>query len=108
MPASITMTNRQKVSAGISVVDQDGQAITTPPPGLTVTFTSSNDLVAPVIQDPANAFNCEVTSGQVGSAIVTAEVAGLGPAPVTDTLAVSIINSAPGSLNFTVGTPIDE
>lgn len=109
MPASITMTDKQKVGAGISLLDADGQAFAQPPEGTTVTFESSDSAVASVSVDPLNPFNIEVGSGLVGAAIITATVQSVDlPGPLTDTLAVAVTNSAPGSLNFTVGTPIDE
>lgn len=107
MPASITMTNRQKVDAGVTVLDQDGQPFATLPDGVTVSFTSSDVLVAPVTQSTENPFNCTVTSGVVGTAVITAAITG-GGLDLSDTLAVAVQNSAPGSANFTVGTPVDE
>ena len=50
----------------------------------------------------------DVTSGLVGSAIITATVTLPDSTVLSDTLAVAVINSAPGVLNFTVGSPIDE
>ncbi len=107
MPASITMTNKQHVGAGISIVDQDGQPFATLPPGVNTLFSSDHPEIANFVVGP-DGMNGDVTSGLVGSAIITASVTGLTPEPISDTLAVAIINSAPGSANFTVGTPVEE
>jgi hypothetical protein len=107
MPASITMTNLQKVGAGVSIVDADGQPFSTLPPGVTVDFVSSDPAVAAVTV-LADGMNIEVGSGQVGTATVTATATFPDATVFSDTLAVAVQNSAPGSVNFTVGTPIDE
>jgi hypothetical protein len=107
MPASVTLTDKQLVAAGISLLDQDGQPLALVPPGVTIAFASSDDSVAGVTPGP-DPFNIIVTSGKVGSAIVTASVTLADNSVLTDTLAVAVINSAPGALNFTVGSPVDE
>jgi hypothetical protein len=101
------MTNRQKVTAGISIVDADGQPFSSVPPDMTVGFASSDPTVAEFLVD-ASGLNGEVTSGLVGSCIITATAQFPGGNIVADTLAVAVINSEPGSLNFTVGQPIEE
>lgn len=106
MPASITLTDRQHVGAGISLLDQDGQPFAEAPPGVTVAFSSSDETVAGIV--PVDTFNIDVTSGRVGSAIITANVTLADSSVLSDTLAVAVINSQPGALNFTVGTPVDE
>lgn len=107
MPASITMTDKQHVGAGVSILDADGQPYAALPSGVTVNFESSDAAVAPitVLED---GMNIDVASGTVGNAVITATVAGVGDAPISDTLSVAVQNSAPGSINFTVGTPVDE
>jgi uncharacterized protein YjdB len=107
MPASIEMTNRQKVSAGVTILDEDSQPFATLPPGITVTFVSSEPTVADFVMG-SDGMNGEVTSGAVGSSIITATVVGLPAGTLSDTLAVAVINSAPGSVTLTVGTPVDE
>lgn len=107
MPASITMTDKQHVAAGVSILDQDGQPFLTLPPGITVTFSTSDSTIAGVTVQP-DGMNIDVTSGNVGIATVTALVAGMPTGDISDTLAVAVTNSAPGSVNFTVGSPVDE
>src|SRR6185436_11515219 len=103
MPQSVTLTNRQKVSAGVSIVDQDGQPFAEKPEGVTVEFSTSDPAVADftVAED---GMNIEISSGQVGNAVITARVNGIpNLGEISDTLSVAVQNSAPGSLNFTVG-----
>jgi len=107
MPASITMTDKQHVAAGVSILDQDGQPFAELPAGITVQFASDKPAVADFTVDPTG-MNIDVTSGQVGTAVITASVAGLPGGALTDTLAVAVTNSVPGSANFTVGEPVDE
>lgn len=107
MPTSITINDRQHVGAGISILDQDGQPFVDLPSGITVQFASDNPAVADFTV-AADGMNIDVTSGQVGNAIITATVNGLPSGALTDTLAVAVQNSLPGSANFTVGQPIDE
>jgi hypothetical protein len=106
MPASITLTDKQLVAAGITLLDQDGQPFVEVPVGVTTGFVSSDPTVAGIVQ--VDDFNIEVTSGTVGSSIITATVTLQDSSVLTDTLAVAVINSAPGVLNFTVGSPQDE
>ncbi|MGH6802588.1 MAG: hypothetical protein ACREC3_04385 [Methyloceanibacter sp.] len=107
MPSSVTMTDRQHVAAGISLLDADGQPFTEVPPGVSVSFSSSDPTVADFVVGP-DGFNGDVTSGLVGSAIITALVVLPDLTELSDTLAVAVINSAPGTLSFTVGVPVDE
>lgn len=107
MPASVTMNNRQHVSAGISLVDLDGQPFAALPPGVTAAFVSSDPTVADFVVGP-DGMNGDVTSGLVGTCVITATVSGLPAGDISDTLAVAVQNSEPGSINFTVGTPVDE
>lgn len=107
MPASVTLTNKQHVAAGVSILDQDGQPFAELPTGITVQFESSNPSVASFNVEP-DGMNIDVLSGVVGTAVITATVAGLPAGPLSDTLAVAVQNSAPGSANFTVGSPQEE
>lgn len=107
MPSSVTMNDKQHVSAGISILDADGQPFESKPEGVSVSFTSSNPAVADFIVS-ADGLNGDVTSGRVGSAIITASVSMPDGSALSDSLSVAVQNSAPGAINFTVGSPIDE
>lgn len=107
MPSSVTMTDTQQVDAGVSLVDVDGQPFTEKPAGVTISFSSSDPTVADFVVGP-DGMNGVVTSGKVGSAIITATVGGFASAEISDTLSVAVQNSAPGSVNFTVGSPREE
>lgn len=107
MPSSVTLSNRQRVGAGISILDQDGQPFAEKPPGATVAFSSSDPAVAGIVV-AEDGLNIEVSSGLVGQAVITASVTLSDSTSLSDTLSVAVQNSLPGSLNFTVGTPSDE
>ena len=107
MPASITMTNQQHVGAGISLLDADGQPFASKPDNVSISFESSDPAVALFTPDESG-MNGDITSGLVGSSIITVRVGLPDGSELSDTLAVAIVNSEPGSLNFTVGTPADE
>lgn len=107
MPASITLTDKQHVGAGISILDQDGQPFSEVPAGAAVVFASSDDSVAGIVVQP-DGLNIDVTSGKVGQAVITATVTLPDNSVLSDTLSVAVQNSLPGSANFTVGTPVDE
>ena len=107
MPSSVTITDKQHVSAGITLLDADGQPFATKPDGVSVSFSSSDPTVADFVVG-ADGLNGDVTSGKVGSAVITAAVAMADGTTISDTLAVAVVNSVPGSANFTVGTPVDE
>ena len=106
MPASVTLTDKQHVGAGVSILDADGQPFATLPDGITVAFSSSDPSVSDFVVGP-DGMNGDVTSGKVGSAVITATVT-MPDVVISDTLAVAVVNSVPGSANFTVGTPTDE
>ena len=107
MPSSITITDKQHVGAGISLIDQDGQPFATKPDNVSVTFVSSDPSIADFVVD-ADGLNGDVTSGVVGSTVITATVTLPDGSVISDTLAVAVQNSAPGAVNFTVGTPVEE
>lgn len=107
MPSSVTLNDRQHVSAGISILDADGQPFAELPAGVTATFSSSDAAVADFVVGP-DGMNGDVTSGRVGSAIISASVTLADGATLSDTLSVAVQNSKPGSANFTVGEPQDE
>ena len=107
MAQTIVMTDKQHCAAGITILDEDGQAFAAVPEGMTVTFASDNEAVAGFVVGP-DGMNGDVTSGAVGSATITATVTFADASTKTDTLAVTVTNSAPGSVNFTVGAPVAE
>lgn len=104
---NVTLTDKQQVSAGITILDQDGQPFASVPPGANVTFSTSDPEVAPITV-AADGLNINVTSGKVGHATITASASLADGTTLGDTLEVDVVNSTPGSLNFTVGTPTDE
>jgi hypothetical protein len=101
------MTNRQHVSIGVSILDADGQPFAALPDGAQLTFASDTPDVAGVTVQP-DGMSADVSSGKVGTAIVTAAYTDAAGNSLSDSLAVAVQNSAPGSLNLTVGTPADE
>jgi hypothetical protein len=107
VPSSLTLTDKQHCSAGVSLIDADGQPITTKPADLTVSFVSSDPTVADFVVGP-DGMNGDITSGKVGSCIITASAEKAGGNAIQDTISVAVVNSAPGSLNFTPGAPVDE
>lgn len=107
MPSSVTLTDKQHVGAGISLLDQDGQPFAEKPADVSVSFVSSDPAVADFVVSE-DGLNGDVTSGLVGQAVITATVVLPDSTSISDTLSVAVQNSAPGSINFTVGTPIDE
>ena len=107
MPSSVSMTDQQHVAAGITILDKDGQPFAEKPADVSVSFSSSDPLVADFIVD-ASGLNGDVTSGKVGSAIISAFVTLADGTSLSDTLAVAVQNSAFGAISFTVGSPIDE
>lgn len=107
MPASVTMNDKQHVSAGISILDADGQPFAELPAGANASFSSNDPAVADFVVGP-DGMNGDVTSGKVGTCTITANVSLPDGSQFSDTLAVAVQNSLPGSANFTVGVPADE
>jgi len=107
MPSSVTLTDKQHVGAGISILDRDGQPFVEKPANVSVSFASSNPAVADFVVGP-DGLNGDVTSGLVGTAEITASVTMPDSSVISDVLAVAVQNSEPGAINFTVGTPIEE
>lgn len=92
---------------GVEILDEDGQPFPTVfdlPPNTSVTFSSSDETIAPLTLLP-DGFHVEVHSGKVGTATVTATPVGLPDTfqPISDE--VNIRNSGPGTM---VGTWSDE
>ena len=107
MPSSLTLTNKQHCPAGVSILDADGQPFAVLPPNVTVAFNSENNEIADVVPD-ADGMNCDITSGKVGVTSITASVTMPDGTVLSDSIAVAVVNSEPGSVNFTAGTPVAE
>jgi hypothetical protein len=91
----------------VSLLDADGQAFASKPDDVIIEFASSDSTVAGfTVSD--DGMNGDISSGLVGSAIITASVLMPDGGTFTDTVSVAVQNSTPGSANFTVGTPVDE
>ena len=107
MSQTIAMTDKQHVSAGLTILDRDGQPFTTLPSGGSAVFSSDDPTVADFAQD-ATGLNGDVSSGRVGTATITGTVTLPDGRTFTDTLTVNVTNSDAASANFTVGTPVEE
>ena len=106
MSGILTMTDKQKAPAGVTILDADGQPMTELPADVTVDFTVTDPSVAGFEVGP-DGMNGFVTSGKVGTTDIVANVHFVGQT-VTDVLSVEVKNSAPGAANFTAGAPVDE
>ena len=107
MSVQATMTDRQSLPVGVTLLDRDGQPLTELPEGAAIEFVSSNpDVVGVELHE--DGMNATLTSGKVGTATVTVRATGLATPIPEDTISVSVTNSAPGSLNLTVGVPVAE
>ena len=109
MPFNVKMTDKQKVAIGVTILDNDTppQPYTELPDGVAVTFVSDHPEIADVTVRP-DGMNADIGSGKVGTAVITVSVTGITPPIPTDTVTIQVVNSAPGSLNLTVGEPTDE
>lgn len=111
MSGSIQLTNKQKVSGGVSILDEDGQPFTSLPEGVSLAFTSSDPEVLGV-SVRADGMNVDLSTGKNGSAVLTVHVDGMtmpDGSPIPDDVTnVSVVNSKPNALNFTLGAPEDE
>lgn len=107
MPTSASLTDRQHVLIGVTILDADGQPFAQLPDGAQLTFASDTPDVAGVSVQP-DGMSADITSGKVGVAVVTAAYTDAAGNSISDSLAVAVQNSAPGSLNLTVGVPVDE
>lgn len=101
------MTNKQTLPIGVTLLDQDGQPFVALPVGATISFVSDNPAVCGVALRP-DGMNADITSGLVGTATITIHAEGVTPPVPDDMVVVTVVNSAPGSLNVTVGAPVDE
>ena len=106
MAGSVIMTDKQHCPAGVTILDEDGQPFATPPDGMTVAFDSSDTTVAGITV--VDAFNIDITSGKVGTAVVRATVTYPDTTQKEDSLNVTVTNSAAGAPNFTPGSPVAE
>lgn len=107
MPGTLIMTDRQHAPAGVTILDEDGQPFASLPDGFSLAFNSSDPNVADFTVGP-DGMNGDITSGQVGTATITASVNFPDGTLKADSISVSVTNSAPGVPNFTAGMPIDE
>lgn len=111
MSGSMTLTNKQTVSGGVTILDEDKQPFTELPEGVKLTFVSSNPEVAAVTVRE-DGMNIDVATGKNGTAILTVHVDGItkkdGSAIPDDVTNIIVKNSQPDSLNFTFGAPADE
>ena len=109
MTSQVVMSDRQHVSAGITVFDTDSppKPFASTPPGASVTFVSDHPEIADFAPDETG-LNGDVSSGVPGIATITATFTDADGTQFQDALIVTVQNSAPGGIAFTVGTPQDE
>lgn|SRR5678815_1109544 len=105
------MTDLQSIPFKISPEDKDGKRITRLPAGAVATVTSSDPTVVGVTVDatpaPGEMVSGTLTSGNPGTATVTAHIEGLkladGSNVPDESIDFEVTNSEPNALNFTVG-----
>ena len=107
MAGTLTMTDKQHAPAGVTILDEDGQPFATLPNGFVLAFESSNPAVADFVVGP-DLMNGDITSGLVGACIISATITFPDQTVKSDSIAVTVTNSAPGVPNFTAGTPVAE
>ena len=111
MSGSVALTNKQKVSGGVTILDEDGQPFDALPEGVTLSFVSSNPDVVGVAVRP-DGMNVDLSTGRNGNATLTVHVEGMTKpdgSPIPDDVTnITVVNSKPGALNFTLGAPEDE
>lgn len=107
MSHSVTMNDREHVSASFKLRDEDGQPFTSLPPGATVEFDSSDPEVAEFTPD-ATGLSGDIASGKVGTAVITGRARLEDGAEFVDTLTVTVSNSRPLTADFVAGTPVPE
>jgi hypothetical protein len=105
--ARVQMNDKQHVAAGLTLLDLDGQPISVMPEGASITFVSDNPDVAQFVPDSTQ-LNGDVTSGKIGVANITGTITFADSSVKADVLEVDVVNSGPGSAQFTVGVPADE
>jgi hypothetical protein len=105
--ARVQMNDKQHVSAGLTLLDLDGQPIKALPEGASIAFSSDNPDVAQFTPDESQ-LNGDIGSGAVGTANITGTITFADGTVKSDVLEVEVVNSGPGSAQFTVGVPQDE
>lgn len=117
MSGSATLTNKQKVSGGVTILDEDKQPfasladVVAALPDFKLTFTSSDPSVIGVaVRD--DGLNVDLSTGKNGNATLTVHVDGFkmpngDPVP-DDVTSVAVVNSKPNALNFLLGAPEEE
>ena len=100
------MNDKQSCPAGVTILDLDGKPLTmAPTPG--PVFTSDHSDVADFVVGP-DGLNGTITSGVPGTAKITATLNLADGTALEGFIDVVVVNSDPGSINFTAGTPVDE
>jgi hypothetical protein len=105
--ARVQMNDKQHVAAGLTLLDLDGQPIKVLPEGASIAYVSDAPEVAEFTPD-ASQLNGDVSSGKVGVANITGTITFADGSTKADVLEVDVVNSGPGSAQFTVGVPVDE
>lgn len=121
MGIATELDNGQKVAAGLTVFDMQGQPILALPAGAKVVFATSNEQIAQFRQgkydtdgvswlDDPQSLNGEVTTlnDGVGAATITGTVTWADGTTKSDVLNVNVLNSAPNTVSFTVGVPVSD
>ena len=106
MPFNVSMTDQQKFPLGVTILDADGKpfAALSDIPGATLDFVSSDpNIVSVAVRE--DGMNADIGSGNPGTATVTVTPGGAIANLAGDMVTVQVVNSAPGSINLTVGAP---
>lgn len=108
--ASVELTNGQQVDASFDVFDKKNIAFDPLPSGATVQISSSDEGVAQWAPDVAGGNKGFITTltDKVGLATISGTITMPDGTVFTDSISVTVTNSAPGTAKFTVGTPSDE
>lgn len=109
MDFDVQITNLKKRTLFANVVDQDGQAYTSMPPGGTMTFESSDVAVVNPVPLPGG-LSAELGSGKVGTAVITVTPGGslTGEAFAAREGQITVVNSEPTAFSLTLGDEQDE
>lgn len=108
--ASVDLTNGQKVNASFDVFDKKNQPFNPLPAGATVDITSSDADIAQWAPDAPGGNTGFITTetDKIGTATINGSITMPDGTVFTDTVTVTVMNSAPGTAKFTVGTPVEE
>ena len=105
---AFTLNNGEKVrGTGLTVIDKKGKQILNLPPGASVSYTpSDNPNVAQFVQDPNNPLVGDITTegDEVGIANITGTITWADGSAKSATAVITVVNSAPESVEFTPGT----